>query len=175
MSFQNCTNLLLCLFHDIIYCPSSSEYYSTEMKCTTKSSIRTVPRLTRFESLNKKYGFFKPISVRENHYRNEMKLVWQLHAPEGSLVYLELTNMDLHTSGNNTCSKDRIEIRINPCHEPEILCNNSIDVYSRATEARNVQIMFITDSHGTATGFKGAYYYYPINSSSECSTLMTSR
>lgn len=136
-----------------------------QTKCIVKSDNKTVGHRFKYESLHPKYGFFKPLSNHEEHYKNNIKIVWQLSAPEGSLVYLELTNLDLHTDEGEACSRDKIEIRTTACHEPIIICNSSIGVYSHPTASQNVQITFTTDSFGRASGFKGAYYYYPINSS----------
>ena len=150
------------LFH--IY---SIEVLVPKIVCHRKPVIKVIGVPRKLEHLNLNFGFFKAAREDRLHYDNHTELIWQLEAPEGNRVYLELSAIDLHMNSDSTCSGDKIEIRTDPCHEPLVICNSSRTTISWPTDSQHVQIKFVTDASGTATGFKGAYYYYPINSSSE--------
>ena len=82
-------------------------------------------------------------------------------------VHLELSKIDLHNEGGK-CSDD-IEISFNPCTPPTRICDNRVNSYKWATSKTKVQVRFVSD-HSTPTNgiaFRGAYYYYPVNTSSE--------
>lgn len=117
--------------------------------------------------LNKRLGFIKPVSRGQEHYSPSSEVVWQLEAMEGHRVYLELTHIDLHNE-DGKCS-DYIEISFNPCTPPIKICDNRAKAYTWAASQSRVQIRFVSDhsQHNNGDGFRGAYYYYPVNTSSE--------
>ena len=117
--------------------------------------------------LNSNLGYISPVPRGQEYYSPSKVLVWQLQAMEGSRVYLELSQIHLHNE-DGKCS-DYIEISFNPCTPPTRICDNRVHSYKWATSQTRVQIRFFSD-HSKATngtGFRGAYYYYPVNTSSE--------
>lgn len=117
--------------------------------------------------LNERLGFINPVSRGHEHYSPSSEVVWQLEAMEGHRVYLELTHIDLHNE-DGKCS-DYIEISFNPCTPPVRICDNRAKAYTWAASQSRVQIRFVSDhsQHNNGDGFRGAYYYYPVNTSSE--------
>ena len=86
-------------------------------------------------------------------------------------VYLELSKIDLHNKGGK-CT-DYIEISFNPCTLPTKICDNRVNSYKWATSQTRVQVRFVSDHSKPTNGiaFRGAYYYYLVNTSSESTTL----
>ena len=117
--------------------------------------------------LNRNIGFIKPVQQDQKYYLPNREVVWQLEAMEGHRVYLELTQIDLRNE-DGKCS-DYIEISFNPCTPPTKICDNTGITYMWATSQKRVQVRFVSghSKQNSGIGFKGAYYYYPVNNSSE--------
>lgn len=115
-------------------------------------------------------GFINPVSHGQRHYSPSNEIVWQLEAMEGHRVYLELTQIDLQNEAGK-CN-DYVEISFNPCTPPTRICNNKVNAYTWVVSQRRVQVRFVSDhsQHTIGNGFRGAYYYYTVNTGSE-STL----
>ena len=117
--------------------------------------------------LNTHHGYINPITRDQRLYSPRTEIVWQLEAMERHRVYLELTQIDLHNQAG-TCS-DYVEVSFNPCTPPTRICNSEVKAYTWAVSQRRVQVRFVSNhsQHTVGTGFRGAYYYYPVNNGSE--------
>ena len=117
--------------------------------------------------LSSKLGYISPVPQGQKYYSPSKVIVWQLQAMEGQRVYLELSQIDLHDE-DAMCS-DCIEISFNPCTPPKKICDNRVNSYTWATSQTRVQVRFVSDHSKptNGTGFRGAYYCYPVNTSSE--------
>ena len=122
-------------------------------------------------NLSSKLGYISPVPQGQEYYSPSKVIVWQLQAMEGHRVYLELSQIDLHNEVGK-CS-NYIEISFNPCTPPMKICDNRINSYKWATSKTRVQVRFVSDHSKltNGTGFRGAYYYYPINTSCESTIL----
>ena len=123
-------------------------------------------RQTDRRNLNSNLGYISPVPQGQEYYSPSKVIVWQLQAMEGHRVYLELSQIDLHEDGK--CS-DYIEISFNPCTPPMKICDNRVNSYTWATSQTRVQVRFVSNQSTPTNGigFRGAYYYYPANTSSE--------
>ena len=112
-------------------------------------------------------GYISPVPRGQEYYSPSKEIVWQLQAMEGYRVYLQLSQIDLHNK-DGKCS-DYIEISFNPCTPPTRICDNRVSSYTWATSRTRVQVRFVSDrcKPTSGTGFRGTYYYYPVNTSSE--------
>ena len=117
--------------------------------------------------LNSNLGYINPVPRGQKYYSPSKVVVWQLQAIEGHRVYLELSHIDLRNE-DGKCS-DYIEISFNPCTPPTKICDNRVNSYTWATSQTKVQVRFVSERSKptNGTGFRGAYYYYPVNTSSE--------
>ena len=122
-------------------------------------------------NLSSNLGNISPVPQGQEYYSPSKVIVWQLQAMEGHRVYLELSQIDLHNE-DGKCSV-YIEISFNPCTPPTKICDNRVNSYTWATSQTRVQVRFVSDHSKptNGTGFRGAYYYYPVNTSSESTTL----
>ena len=118
-------------------------------------------------NLSSNLGNISPVSQGQEYYSPSKVIVWQLQAMEGHRVYLELLQIDLDNE-DDKCS-DYIEISFNPCTPPTKICDNRVNSYTWATSKTRVQVQFVSDHSKptNGTGLRGAYYYYPVNTSSE--------
>ena len=124
-------------------------------------------RQTDRRQMNSNPGYINPVPRGQVNYLPSKEVVWQLQAMEGHRVYLQLSHIDLRNK-DGKCS-DYIEISFNPCTPPTKICDNRVRSYTWATSQTKVQVRFVSD-HSNPTngiGFRGAYYYYPVNTSSE--------
>ena len=112
-------------------------------------------------------SYISPVPQGQEYYSPSKVIVWQLQAMEGHRVYLELSQIDLHNE-DGKCS-DYIEISFNPCTPPMKICDDRVNSNKWATSQTRVQVRFVSDHSKptNGTGFRGAYYYYPVNTSSE--------
>ena len=135
--------------------------------CKEEHIVLPELRQTDRRHLNSSLGYISPVSKGQECYSPSKVLVWQLQAMEGSRVYLELSQIDLRNEDDK--SSDYIEIRFNPCIPPTKICDNRVNCYKWATSQIRVQVRFVSDrcKPTNGTGFRGAYYYYPVNTSSE--------
>ena len=135
--------------------------------CKEEHIVLPELRQTDRRHLNSNPGYISPVPQGQVNYSPSKEIVWQLQAMEGHRVYLELSQIDLRNK-DGKCS-DYIEISFNPCTPPTKICDNRVSSYKWATSQIRVQIRFVSD-HSKPTngiGFIGAYYYYPVNTSSE--------
>ena len=135
-------------------------------ECKEEETMLPELRQTDRRNLSSKLGYISPVPQGQEYYSPSKVIVWQLQAMEGHRVYLELSQIDLHEDGK--CS-DYIEIRFNPCTPPMKICDNRVNSDEWATSQTRVQVRFVSDHSKptNGTGFRGRYYYYPINNSSE--------
>lgn len=153
-----CVNLFITCSHTVV----------TGKRTVCKEERIVLQKLhpTDIRQLNSNLGYFTPVPHHEQHYPANREVVWQLQAMEGHRVYLELSQIDLRNE-DGKCS-DYIEISFNPCTPPTKICDNRVNSYTWATSQTRVQVRFVSDSkHTEGSGFRGAYYYYPVNTSSE--------
>ena len=136
-------------------------------ECEEEEIVLSELRQTVRRHLNSNLGNISPVPQGQEYYSPSKEIVWQLQAMEGHRVYLELSQIDLHNE-DGKCS-DYIEITFNPCTPPTKICDNRVNSYTWATSQTRVQVRFVSDHSKptNGTGFKGAYYYYPVNTSSE--------
>ena len=151
------------------YFITSSHSVVTGNRTVCKEELVVLPELRQTDSrhLNSNLGCISPVSQGQEYYSPSKEIVWQLQAMEGHRVYLELSQIDLHNKDGN-CS-DYIEISFNPCTPPTKICDNRVNCHKWATSQTRVQVRFVSDHSKptNGTGFRGAYYYYPVNTSSE--------
>ena len=136
-------------------------------ECKEEEIVLPELRQTDRRHLSSNVGYISPVPQGQKNYSPSKVIVWQLQAMEGHRVYLELSQINLHNE-DGKCS-DYIEISFNPCTPPMKICDNRVNSYTWATSQTRVQVRFVSDHSKptNGTGFKGAYYYYPINTSSE--------
>lgn len=146
---------------------SYTEMTGKRSVCKEENVMLQELRPTDRRDLNRNLGYIKPVPRDQEQYSPSSEIVWQLEAMEGHRVYLELTQIDLRNK-DGKCS-DYIEISFNPCTAPTKICDNTVNSYTWATSQTRVQVRFISDhsKHNNGIGFRGAYYYYPVNNSSE--------
>ena len=125
--------------------------------------------------LGSNLGYISPVPQGQEYYSPSKVLVWQLQAMDGHRVYLQLSQIDLHNE-DGKCS-NYIEIRFNPCTPPMKICDNRVNSYTWATSQTRVQVRFVSDHSKptNGTGFRGRYYYYPVNTSSESTNSLCSQ
>ena len=143
-------------------------------ECKEEEIVLQELRQTDRRNLNSNLGYISPVPQGQKYYSPSKVIVWQLQAMEGHRVYLELSQIDLHNE-DGICS-DYIEISFNPCTPPTKICDNRVNCYTWATSQTRVQVRFVSD-HSKPTngsGFRGAYYYYPVNTSSESTNSLCS-
>ena len=135
-------------------------------ECKEEEIVLQELRQTDRRNLNSNLGYISPVPQGQKYYSPSKVIVWQLQAMEGHRVYLELSQIDLHEDGK--CS-DYIEISFNPCTPPMKICDNRVNSYTWATSQTRVQVRFVSNQSTPTNGigFRGAYYYYPANTSSE--------
>ena len=135
-------------------------------ECKEEEIMLPELRQTDRRNLSSNLGYISPVPQGQEYYSPSKVIVWQLQAMEGHRVYLELSQIDLHEDGK--CS-DYIEISFNPCTPPMKICDNRVNSDEWATSQTRVQVRFVSDHSKptNGTGFRGTYYYYPINNSSE--------
>ena len=123
-------------------------------------------RQTDRRHLSSNLGNISPVPQGQEYYSPSKVIVWQLEAMDGHRVYLELSQIDLHEDGK--CS-DYIEISFNPCTPPMKICDNKVNSDKWVTSQTRVQVRFVSNQSTPTNGigFRGAYYYYPVNTTSE--------
>ena len=136
-------------------------------ECKEEEIVLQELHQTDRRNLSSKLGYISPVPQGQEYYSPSKVIVWQLQAMEGHRVYLELSQIYLHNK-DGKCS-DYIEISFNPCTPPTKICDNRVNCYTWATSQTRVQVRFVSDHSKptNGTGFRGAYYYYPVNTSSE--------
>ena len=136
-------------------------------ECNEEKIVLQELHQTDRRNLSSYLGIISPVPQGQEYYSPSKVILWQLQAMEGHRVYLELSQIDLHNE-DGKCS-DYIEISFNPCTPPMKICDNRVNSYKWATSQTRVQVRFVSDHSKptNGTGFRGAYYYYPINTSSE--------
>ena len=143
-------------------------------ECKEEEIVLQELRQTDRRHLTCSLGYITPVPRDQKYYSPSKEIMWQLQAMEGHRVYLEFSQIDLRNEDGN-CS-DYIEISFNPCTPPTRICDNRVNSYKWATSQTRVQVRFVSDHSKptNGTGFRGAYYYYPVNTSSESTNSLCS-